>query len=303
MTRLVLVGGGHAHVQSLCSRELAARCELVLVVDRPLAVYSGMVPGFVAGDFRQDELEIDLRPLAERAGARLVLERAVRIDVDRRRIELSSGASVDYDLASFDVGSTVSGLELPGVRAHTAPTRPIGEFVSRVSDALDATSRSGAGPLRIVVVGGGAAGIELVFCLRAALSRGSGRAVSARLLEAGPQILPGASAALRRRVLRAAALRGIEIDCNRRVERAERGRLIRRDTKLDCDLVAWVTGASGVELFRASGLAVDARGFVRTRATFQLLDHDDLFAAGDCAALEAHPDLPKAGLSRARKVR
>jgi selenide,water dikinase len=49
--RLVLVGGGHAHVQVL--RRLAMRplasAHVTLVVDDPIAVYSGMVPGFVAG--------------------------------------------------------------------------------------------------------------------------------------------------------------------------------------------------------------------------------------------------------------
>ena len=47
---LVLVGVGHAHVQvlrSLAMKPLAA-VRVTLVVDDPVAVYSGMVPGVVA---------------------------------------------------------------------------------------------------------------------------------------------------------------------------------------------------------------------------------------------------------------
>ena len=54
-------------------------------------------------------------------------------------------------------------------------------------------------------------------------------------------------------------------------------------------------------LFAASGLAVDARGFARVRATLQLIDRDELFAAGDCASLDGHPDLPKAGVHAVRQ--
>ncbi|HEM45826.1 MAG TPA: hypothetical protein ENO23_02160, partial [Alphaproteobacteria bacterium] len=54
LRELVLVGGGHAHVQVL--RRFMMRpidgVRLTLVVDRYEAVYSGMVPGLVAGDYR-----------------------------------------------------------------------------------------------------------------------------------------------------------------------------------------------------------------------------------------------------------
>ena len=70
---------------------------------------------------------------------------------------------------SFDVGSTVAGLGLRGVREHAIPTRPIGEFVRRVDEVLAAArDRDGA---RIVVVGAGAGGVEVAFALAARLAR------------------------------------------------------------------------------------------------------------------------------------
>ncbi|MBY0401556.1 hypothetical protein K2X89_14770, partial [Myxococcota bacterium] len=48
---VLLVGGGHAHVQVLrrFAMEPVPGARLVVVLDRPVAVYSGMVPGLVAG--------------------------------------------------------------------------------------------------------------------------------------------------------------------------------------------------------------------------------------------------------------
>src|SRR5512134_3563348 len=85
---LVLVGGGHSHVQILRRFGMAPRGDvrLTLVVDKPVAVYSGMVPGYVAGQYRREELEIDVVPLARRAGARVILSAAVGIDAEARRI-------------------------------------------------------------------------------------------------------------------------------------------------------------------------------------------------------------------------
>jgi selenide,water dikinase len=67
---LVLVGGGHTHVQVLRRWRMAPvpGVRLTVVVDRPEAVYSGMVPGFVAGDYaRTSSRSTSCRSRAARA--------------------------------------------------------------------------------------------------------------------------------------------------------------------------------------------------------------------------------------------
>src|SRR2546425_6586618 len=84
---LVLVGGGHTHIQVLraWAMDPPPGVRVTVVVDRPVAVYSGMVPGFVAGQYRHGELEIDGRPPCMRAGARLLLAAATGLDPPHRR--------------------------------------------------------------------------------------------------------------------------------------------------------------------------------------------------------------------------
>ncbi len=271
---------------------------LTLVVDDPIAIYSGMVPGFVAGQYERHELEIDVRALASRAGVRLIEARALGIDARRRELELDGHPMLAYDLASLDVGSSVAGLELPGVREHALSIRPMVSFVRRVHELIEhARGRLPGRPFRVVVAGAGAGGVELGLCLERRLAQEGTGPISVSLLEAGTRILAGAPRGLVRRVRQAAAARGIELRCGARVKSVEAGQLrLDGDDTLPFEALLWVTGAAGVPLVRDSELPQDARGFVRVRSTFEVLGEEDLLAVGDCATLEGFPDLPKAGV-------
>ena len=272
---------------------------VTVVVDRPVAIYSGMVPGLVAGQYREDELAIDVWPLARRAGARVIASAAVGVDARERRIRLDGRPPIAYDTASFDVGSTVGGLDLPGVREHALPTRPIAALVAR-TEALVTQLRDRPAP-RVVVVGGGAGGVELAFALRARLEREGVRGGVVALLETGPAVLPGYPRSTARRVEANAAARGIELRCGARVAEVTADHVrLESGERVPADAVLWVAGAASLPLFRDSGLATDSRGFVRVRGTLQLAEHDDLFAVGDCASFEGR-ELPKAGVYAVRQ--
>ena len=73
---LVLIGGGHTHALVLRrgAMEGLPGARVTLIDPGPAAAYSGMLPGFVAGHYRRDELDIDLYRLSHAAGARLIAE-------------------------------------------------------------------------------------------------------------------------------------------------------------------------------------------------------------------------------------
>ena len=299
---LVLVGGGHSHVEVLrgWQRQPAPGARLTAVVDRPLAVYSGMVPGFVAGQYDLHDIELDVHGLARKAEAGWVGAKVTGLDVHARRLTVESLPSIAYDTVSFDVGSTASGLDRPGVGDHALKTRPIGDFVQAV-DALIGRAKSQP-RFRLVVVGGGAAGVELAFAFRARFDRLGLREASVLLIEAGPRVLRGYPDSAARRVGANARAKGIEIRCGAGVAAAHRDALTLGDgTRLPCDAFAWVAGAAGLPLFDGAGLERDERGFVKVRETLQTVGHDEIFATGDCASLVTAPDLAKAGVYAVRQ--
>ena len=302
---VVLVGGGHAHVQVLrrWAIDPPPDVRLVVVLDRPGAVYSGMVPGFVAGDYRLPELEIDVVPLARRAGASVILAAATDLDPVKRELALAGRPAIRFDLASLDVGSTVRELDLPGVAEHALATRPIGRFVREVDARIAALAGLGRAA-RVLVVGGGAAGCEIAFGLQARL-RGIGLAARVAIATSDPELLAGSSPRVRRRIAREADQRGLTHHPSTRIDRVERGAAFTaRGERLEADLIVWATGAAPIDFPLSGGaapLARDREGFLSIRDTLQTVDFAHVFAVGDCARLIDHPWVPRAGVYAVRQ--
>jgi NADH dehydrogenase FAD-containing subunit len=100
MKRLVLVGGGHAHLSVLraLAREKPADVEVVMVTPSAHQNYSGMLPGWMAGHYTQAQCQIELLPLAQSAHARTVVDHIIGMDADRRCVRLPDGRHIEYDL-------------------------------------------------------------------------------------------------------------------------------------------------------------------------------------------------------------
>lgn len=281
---------------------------LVVVLDRPVAVYSGMVPGLVAGDYARRELEIDVVPLARRAGASVVLAAALDLDPVRGELALEGRPPLRFDVASLDVGSTIRDLDRPGVAEHALATRPIADFAAAL-EARTADLAALARPARILVVGAGAAGCELAFTLEARLRRAGTRARIA-IATSEPALLGGAAPALRRAVAREAAARGLEVRTGTRIERVERDAAwTAAGERIEADLVVWATGAAALDFPRRAEpeqpvgprLARDRDGFLEIRDTLQTVGFENVFAVGDCARLVAYPWVPRAGVYAVRQ--
>ncbi|RPH65280.1 MAG: pyridine nucleotide-disulfide oxidoreductase [Burkholderiales bacterium] len=291
MKRLLLVGAGHAHAQVL--KDWVASplggTELVIVSPRAQAPYSGMVPGWLAGFYRFDEICIDFVALARAAGAHLVADEAAGIDPERRQLRLRSGAALDYDLASLNVGSTLTPPRPPGVRVLSL--RPLGRLHDAWEELLAAvTAAPRREPLQVTAVGGGAAGVESLLAalarLRALLPQ---RSVHGTLVALSDDLLPGMSAGAARAVRAALAAAGVTLRLGTVYDPAAAN---------PTDVLLWATGAEAHDWPRASGLSVGPGGFVRIDRRLRSVSHPEVYAAGDCA--EWAEPLPKAGVYAVR---
>lgn len=297
---VVLVGGGHAHIEVIrrWGIEPIPDTRLTVFDPNPRPVYSGMVPGFVAGQYDRHELEIDLKALCGRAGIDFVESAVVAIDAPLRQLHLDDGSSVAYDAASLDIGSTVLGVDLPGVREFALASRPIATLISELEGFVQRAKAGCDGPHRLHVVGGGAGGIELAFCLEARLRGEGARSSEVALVTGEPVLLPAGPTGLRRRVERALERRGIALLTGSSVVALREGVIELEDGRtLASSGALWVTGAAAHRLASNSGLAVDSRGFVRIGPTFALEGRPNVFAVGDCASL---PGMKKAGVYAVR---
>jgi pyridine nucleotide-disulfide oxidoreductase family protein len=296
--RLVLVGAGHAHAQVLQGLASAPvpGVELVVVSPQALAPYSGMVPGWLAGRYRFDQIVIDFRALCRAAGARWVEDELHTLDATAQRLELGGGEVLDYALLSLNVGSTLRPPPLPGMRVLAlrplSALRPAWEALQREWLAADTTA-----PLHVVAVGGGAAGFESVLAVVAQLRRlRPDRAVSGALYSRGRELLPGLAGMARRAAERALADAGIALKL---------GTAGDAQTLAGAGLVLWATGAQAhewqLDATRRGGLAASEQGFIRVDAQLRSLSHPTVFAVGDGAHWSEDAPLPKAGVYAVRQ--
>ena len=290
--RLLLLGGGHAHVRVLA--DLAARpltgWQVHLVSPHRRQVYSGMLPGWVAGHYPIEACAIRLDALAAAAGATFHETAGVALDLARGAVLGADGTTLPFDALSIDTGPMPALQALPGAATHALPVRPIEQFIAAWPALVDRL----LGQCRrfdLVIVGAGAAGVELAFAVRhrAALEGWSHLFVSVLGADALP--LAGMPEATRRHAARLLAQRGIAWRGGVRATGLDAGQ-VRIDAgppgPFDACLVS--TGAAAPAWPAASGLATDAGGFVRVDRTLRSVSHPQVFAAGDVAALaDARP--------------
>ena len=288
---VVLLGGGHSHVQVL--RAFGMRplpgVRLTIVSREVFTPYSGMLPGHVAGFYDWRDIHIDLGPLARFAGARLIAGEVSAVDLESRRLTLVDRPPLSFDLLSINSGA------VPRPVGAGVPVKPIGRFLPRWPEPL-ASVRPGD---RVCLVGGGAGGTELALAMRRSLPAG----VALALLS--DTLLPGFPSRAVRRIEAALTAGGVELASGFRVARAERiGAVTRLDAEdgrvHEAEHVFWVTGVEAPDWAGASGLATDDRGFIEVDRTLRSVSHPQVFAAGDVAALTGQPR-PKSGVYAVRE--
>ncbi|MFM7551088.1 MAG: selenide, water dikinase SelD [Cyanobacteriota bacterium] len=307
---LVLAGGGHTH--ALVLRQWVMRPQrrptawITLVNRRSTALYSGMVPGLVAGLYSREACSIDLRRLADRAGVSFVEAEINGLDLAARELLLGGRPPLRFDWLSLDVGAVVAselGVEYQrgtraadtlcdrgeddtrcgvgfGERLQALPVKPL--------EPLLEWCFSGAGARTVRVQGSGAAAVELALALQA-------RGLQPELCTKASGIALGSRSANRllHKVLEQAGIAvlapGSALPREGAAQAAQDGK---PQSPPPAAAVIRCTGSRGPAWLGASGLPVDERGRVRTANTLQVEGHPRLFAAGDCGVVASDPRPP-----------
>ena len=305
---IVLIGAGHAHAIALLAfgKNPLAGSRITVITRRAWTPYSGMLPGVVAGFYAFDETNIDVRPLCSFAGARLVLDEAVGVDLAKKRVVCGGGPFVPFDILSLDIGSMPNRRGVPGALANATTVKPMDGFLVR----FETTRRrilSKLGQASICVVGAGAAGVEMLLAFERRLRKDAQDAgydpegLRFTLLSADPDILITYPRRMRRRFRELLADRGITVMTGRAATGVESGVVhLEGGESLAFDEVFWATEASPAPWLADTGVKLDAHGFIEVDATLESTSHASVFAAGDIASLRGF-SLPKAGVYAVRQ--
>jgi selenide,water dikinase len=303
-TDLLLVGGGHSHLFVLkhFAMNPLAGVRLTLVSRDLHTPYSGMLPGFIAGHYAYDDAHIDLLPLARFAGARIIHDEVVALDPDIGQVEFENRPPLDYDLLSINIGSRPASPMIRESDKIQLAVKPVDRFIeswTRLEQRLLASDEG----FQLAIIGGGAGGVELALSLdyRARQLRQSGAGLGLTIVTDRDRLLPGHNDSVRRMFGAILDQRNIRVIYNCPVKAFENGTLQSElDSVIASDAAIWVTHASPAAWLAGSGLRLDDDGFIAVSPGLQSLSHDNVFAAGDIAAVSGYPR-PKSGVFAVRQ--
>lgn len=298
---LVLAGGGHSHVGvvRMLGMEKPNGLGISLVSESAITPYSGMLPGLIAGHYREEECFIDLRRLCEWAGVRFIQANINGLDSTNSQLLLEGRPALGYNTLSINSGSTPAVDSIPGAANVGVALKPIKHFLA----AFDAftVSLPQRSEASITVVGGGAASVEVLLAMHYKLEQARLPCrIHFKLVCATDTILPSHNSRVRRALYRKLSQIGATVVTNTSVTSASPGELaLSNGDTVATEFVAWAIHAGPQSWYTEAGLACDEKGFIQVNDYLQSTSHNNVFAAGDCAAF-ATP-LPKSGVYAVRQ--
>lgn len=313
--RVVMLGGGHAHLMAL--RQLAtappAGLDITLVSRHDHSVYSGMIPGVIAGHYDIAEAQINLPRLCQNLPG-LSWRRADvnHLDSGRQLLHCRNGDPIPYDILSIDTGAeTAPSISAAGACGVVA-VKPVEQLVDQWQPLCQRISRRLHNhphdtPV-ICIVGGGAAAVEVALALVYRLQRDTGglwRRIQWQLVSAGDNLLPSHNRRVQSKLRAILQAHGFHLQFNTEVRQ-----ITPRD---DCFSVVSEGGAQWTaheviqatrvrapDWLQGSALQRTQDGFLRVNGHLQSLSHPTVFATGDIAHFEPRP-LPKSGVYAVRQ--
>lgn len=289
---ILLVGGGHAMMPTVrhIREHVPASVSVTLVSDNPYLYYSGMVPEYLGGVYREDEIRLDLVSLCNRYGIDWVHGRAVGLDVKRSEITLANGGTVAGDVVAFDVGSMTPGTTDESIVAK--PLHRIARFAEQIDEMLDSDSGH-----QVAIVGGGAAGVEVALNVAQRIRRqGAEQRIRIHLYESNDRVLHMFPKGLSKDALRLLIDAGVRVEISSRPVAVSEKVLRTAVGETAYSTILWATGTKGPDFFKEAGLLTNERGFVHTDTQLRVIGRSNIFASGDSALVKGYENLARIGV-------
>lgn len=285
---LVLLGAGRAHLLVLKGLAKRRRSDLAvtLVAPAPYYVAPELLSGFVAGDHTLDEVRIPLDELVGASDVTFVPAHVYALDPNARRVQLSSGDALPYDVLSVNVEPCVERDQVdehvPGARENALFTHPA-EFFVRMWPQLLALAQERT--MQVAVMAGDVSGVELAMAAAHAIAAPHGSRVT--LVTGRESALQGLPLSLQRRLMQRLEQLQITVihdDCT-----AIEPGLVRLagGAGLSCDAPIITSATPAPQWLAQAGLQSDANGQPLLNERLQSDSHRQIFVVPHHSPVEA----------------
>jgi NADH dehydrogenase len=292
----LVLGGGFAgsYVARLLGRRGAT-----IVSPENFMLYTPLLPEAGAGTLEPRHVVVPLRQMCPHA--ELVLGRATALDEGRGVVHADSLAGpleISYERLVVALGAVTRSLPIPGLREHGLGFKDLADAIAVRNHVLRQLERASIRPeapeeLGFVFVGAGYAGVEALGELNdlahdALRFYPSLRDIPQRwvLVDAAPKILPEIPRRLGEYAARQLARRGVEIHVSTTLESFDGSEaVLSNGARVPARTLVWSAGVRPHPLLRELGLPLDERGRVLVDETLRVVDRDEVWSLGDCAAV------------------
>lgn len=290
---ILLVGGGHANIEVLrrlggCAKKGDYR--IALITNHPRSYYSGMIPGLISGLYEESSCFFSMDKICQHFGVDCIIAEVIAIRADDRECVCIGERIISFQVACINIGSTTRDTIV-----HERATIPMisSRPIATVSTAIQQVISTN--PQHWLVVGGGAAGIEIAFAVRRIRP-------SDRITIIGSSPLPchNLGASTSHKILHQFSLKGIVYLTGEVEEVIENEVRVRDGHTITVDCILLCTGASPHPLHHESDLQLSSQGFFSVNDHLQSISHPYIFAGGDCIDIEGQ-DIPKSGAISVRQ--
>lgn len=297
-----MVGGGFGGLA--CVRALRRDAAQVTLVDqRNYHLFTPLLYQVATALLNPSDIAIPFRPLFRRwRNTRFRQDKVEGVDFAARRLDLSSGESLDYDYLVLATGSTDNHYGNEAVAEHTISMKTLSEALqlrNRALVCLEYAERSSDEAerrrwLTFVVVGGGPTGVEYAGALSELLHMTLGRdypdlsfhMARVVLVEGNENLLRAFPVELSEYTRRMIEKRGVEVRTGSRVHHIEHDHVVLDDgTIIDSRTVVWSAGVRPNDPIPDTDLERSASNRLEVDERFRLKDQDRVFVVGDLASV------------------
>ena len=298
---ILLVGAGHAHLTILKNlNNLLLQGHKVTVISAEIYhYYSGMGPGMLSGIYSPQQIRFHVEKMVTDQGGHFIRDQVIHIDPVNRNVQTESNGKISYDVACFNTGSHVPYPEITKTlngEEFLFPVKPIQNLLFAKNKMSFLLKRK---RLKIMVVGGGAAGVEIAANLRA-LAENFKQDTDITIVTGGnllnrfnDRFIVAAKTMLQRLSINLLERSGVKAISNNCI-------ILNTGLSLQCDMVLWAVGTKPSPLFKDSGLPTGPDGGLLVNEYLQSVHFPNIFGGGDCISFKNHP-LEKVGVYAVRQ--
>lgn len=304
MPHVVVLGAGFAGLAA--TNELAKEGFRVTLLDRhPYNTFQPLLYQVATGGLNAGDVTYSLRYFsAKRKGVRFRRTQVAGVDHENRQVLCDDGVNLGYDYLIVANGIQTNHFGIPGAAEYSMSmyTRPealaVRDTIFGGIETIASTSDPHMGGFTIVVVGGGATGVEMAGQL-AELKMNAIPKIYPELnpalvhivvVEMGEHLLAPFEDSLRKYALKELVKRGVDVRLKTAISEVHPDHVDFKDgTSMPVDLVIWAAGVSGSPALREWGLPLGRGGRIEVNGDLRTTNDERILAIGDASLIVDNP--------------